>query len=157
MTADCIRTFAESIFIKCSAINRGCLETKEISKIRESISTDIQKYGDLIPVSLISQRAYEQAKAINLSLKDMTWHNQIKFDPGRKIFQYEHMMPVNELRKLCLQRSDVKSTIRLLREQHLVAWILKEEDQEITRLGYKQNRPDPQKAYREAGIKLITI
>lgn len=35
-------------------------------------------------------------------------------------------------------------------------WILREEDQRLSSLGYKSNRPDPEKAYKDAGIVIVS-
>lgn len=35
-----------------------------------------------------------------------------------------------------------------------LCWVTKEEDQRLKRLGYNSDRPDPEKAYREAGITI---
>jgi hypothetical protein len=42
----------------------------------------------------------------------------------------------------------------VLEKELRVAWILKLEDAELTRLGYRSKRPSPDKAYSDAGIRL---
>jgi hypothetical protein len=42
----------------------------------------------------------------------------------------------------------------VLRRELKVAWILKSEDAELTRLGFRSKRPDPVAAYEKAGIVL---
>jgi hypothetical protein len=36
-----------------------------------------------------------------------------------------------------------------------VAWITKDENNQLNALGYAKNRPDPDAAYQEAGITLL--
>ena len=45
-----------------------------------------------------------------------------------------------------------KEYIKSLLKNRFVCWVTKEEDQRLKRLGYNADRPDPEKAYREAGI-----
>jgi hypothetical protein len=41
-------------------------------------------------------------------------------------------------------------------EKASIAWILKTEDRELNRLGYRYRRPDPHAAYLAAGIDLLS-
>jgi len=47
-----------------------------------------------------------------------------------------------------------REDIRKIVNKHRVAWILKDEDRELTKLGYKSYRENPAEAYKQAGIKL---
>jgi len=48
-----------------------------------------------------------------------------------------------------------EKNVNQLLSKKKIAWISKDEDKELNRLGYKQVRPDPDKAYYEAGINII--
>ena len=62
-------------------------------------------------------------------------------------------MPVNHIRAACLKAESEEETARCLEEAE-VAWVLREEDRMLTRLGFRTARPDPRAAYRAAGISL---
>jgi hypothetical protein len=51
--------------------------------------------------------------------------------------------------------NDVAEVMRELQRGIRVAWITKEENARLNALGYAKNRPDPEAAYRAAGIILL--
>ena len=55
---------------------------------------------------------------------------------------------VNAYKSGNLTREYIKSLLK----SRCVCWVTKEEDQRLKELGYNSERPDPEKAYREAGI-----
>lgn len=57
------------------------------------------------------------------------------------------------IREKCLLAASPRDVRKIL-ETARIAWILKEEDRRLTKLGYRAMRPDPDAAYREAGITL---
>jgi hypothetical protein len=77
-------------------------------------------------------------------------------DHGRKVFHWEHMVPVGQLREELLApavvtTSDVKRVIRKAR----VAWILKSEDKKLTEKGVRNLRSEnPELDYQSVGIEL---
>jgi len=48
-----------------------------------------------------------------------------------------------------------EAILDVLKTRLRIAWILKTEDEELTRLGYRSMRADPEAAYREAKIELV--
>jgi hypothetical protein len=76
-------------------------------------------------------------------------------DPKRKIFHWEHYYPVEQLiRELSkLKEFDDASIYRVIKKAKIV-WILKEENRKLDKVA-KSIRPNPKKAYKEAGIELV--
>lgn len=91
-------------------------------------------------------------------LREYGWYDQVRVmgDVGRKVFAWDHFHTVYELRRRldALKKPSIIRVRKVLRHAS-VAWILKTEDAELTRLGYRSRRPDPVAAYREAGIQLL--
>lgn len=71
------------------------------------------------------------------------------------MFHWEHVDPISCIRVACEGVGSEGAVLEILKARLRVAWILKREDQELTRLGFKRNRPDPEEAYRAAGIVLV--
>lgn len=55
----------------------------------------------------------------------------------------------------CYAASCTAEVLDVLKGKIVVAWILKEEDIRLNELGFRSKRPDPEGAYRAAGIKLL--
>lgn len=150
--------FAESISCKVSGLRQlgPNVSAGQKSRLLESISDDIRKCTDLIPVH-VSQAAKSKAEKLkpHIDLFRETWHSQPRFDKGRKIFQYEHVVPVSSVRDSCLQAQDTGDVLKILTTRLKVAWILKTENARLAKLGYAVRRPDPEAAYHQAGIDLI--
>ncbi len=83
--------FAESIYCKVEGIRRlgPDVPDKQIKRLLESISDDIRKCTDLIPVhvSLAAKSKAEKLKP-HIDLFRETWHSQPRFDKRRRIFQF---------------------------------------------------------------------
>ena len=136
-----VNAFARSIFAR--------------KRVREAVSGDIRKYADLIDHSA-SDAALALAATMGVDLRSVGWHDQETFDSGRKLFALEHVVPVSQLRDACLDaRSEAEVAESLVRAR--VAWVCHEEDQALTDLGYRSDRPDPEAAYRAAGISLAGL
>jgi hypothetical protein len=147
--------FARAISCKVSALNDLDLTPPQRARMLESISDDIKKCTNFIKPD-VSHAAREEAARLGVDLSSKNWHDQHRFDPGRKTFHFEHVLPVNALRELCVRAGSPEAIHALLRTKLRVAWILKREDVELTRLGFRSRRADPEAAYREAGIQLST-
>jgi integrase/recombinase XerD len=108
----------------------------------------------------VEQGKGQKARLVPLSevllgqLRDY-WHDQPSFDAGREIFHFEHVVPVSAVRTACCHQNSEGAVFAILKSRLRVAWILKSEDAELTRLGHRSNRPDPDAAYRNAGIRLV--
>lgn len=96
------------------------------------------------------------AETLAVDLRTVRWHDQLKFDPGRKQFRLEHVVPVNEIRNRCLRATSATEVAGCLAEGR-VAWILRNENQRLNDLGFNSKRPDPAAAYRAAGISLAGL
>lgn len=59
---------------------------------------------------------------------------------------------INAYKENNLTRAFVKEKLR----GRYLCWVTKEEDSRLKHLGYNSNRPDPEKAYKEAGIKIYS-
>ena len=149
-----LMTFARSISCKVAALNNFDLTSNQSARIRESISDDIKKCTNFITPE-VSRAAHEEAVRLGVDLLSKNWHDQARFDPKRKTFHFEHVLPVSVIRDLCQAVKTENAIYDLLKTRLRVAWILKSEDAELTRLGFRSKRADPEGAYRDAGIQLL--
>jgi len=154
-----LQLFARAILAKVNALASRELKPNQRKRLRKSIADDIRTCGGLIFPDVVkpavSKAAQLEADRIGVSLCEKTWHNQAAFDPGRKVFHLEHMYPISAIQEECEQAESEEAIVQVLKTRLRVAWILKREDKELTRLGYRSNRPDPTVAYCEAGIDLV--
>ncbi|MFM7674369.1 MAG: hypothetical protein ACKO5F_02005 [Synechococcus sp.] len=151
--------FADSIFRKAQALNAASITTRQKRYLNRAINFEIRHACDaLLPDNLIprvSVSADLLAQKMGVDLRLVDWHDQPKFDPGRKIFHMEHFIPVRDVRLSCCAASCAAEVLDVLKSKIVVAWILKEEDNRLNELGFRSKRPDPEAAYRAAGIKLL--
>jgi hypothetical protein len=147
-----LSVFAHAIWAKAKEMRELGAGTPGRRRLLESLSDDIRKYSDLVPPA-VSLAAQAEAARLGVDLRQMGWHDQPRFDPGRRIFHWEHVHTVSSIRSLCLEASSATQV-----EEHLdkvrVAWILKVEDLTLTALGFRSRRSDADEAYRAAGIVL---
>lgn len=99
-----------------------------------------------------------QAKASAMELGDLRrfhWDDQVgkMNDRGRKIFHWEHFVPVSLLKRRLMELSDptVDAILPILSVAE-IAWVLKDEDEKLRRLGFGSDRDDPAAAYAAAEI-----
>ena len=112
----------------------------------ELLRTDVMEYE-------VSEAAWEAAQDLGIDLRTTDWTEQTKFDPKRERFHLEHVVTVKGVVDACLaarSESEVAAILGAVR----VAWILKEENRVLDQLGVTSARPDPDAAYRAAGITL---
>lgn len=79
-------------------------------------------------------------------------------DPGRKIFHWEHTLPVSDLKAelLALQAPDVPAVLAVLTKSE-VAWILKTENERLNAAKLRTRRRNGGlAAYEQVGIALRT-
>ena len=91
----------------------------------------------------MSQAAQEKAERLGVDLRLKNWHDQPQFDAGRATFHFEHILPVSAIRSECLTLDSEADIFDVLKGRLRVAWILKAEDAELTRLGYRNKRRTP--------------
>lgn len=146
-----LQAFASAILIKSRAVHALTKASSHRRRLLESISDDIKKLSNLRPHE-VSVAAATEAEVLGIDLREQTWHDQSRFDAEREVFHVEHMVPVSALRELCLRCDDEEQVLSVLTTRLRVVWILKSEDAELTRLGFRHRRSDPEDAYRQAGI-----
>ena len=150
-----LRIFAGSIFAKVRALKSLELNRKQRTRLRDTITAEIRACGLLYPeVAEVSEAALREAAGRGVNLWAEIWQTQRKFDPDRAVFHWEHVNPVACIQKACEAAESGKEVLDALVLSR-VAWILKEEDRQLTDLGFRSKRPDPEEAYRRAGIVLV--
>jgi len=127
---------------------------KEKSHLKAMITKCIRIVDDSCTIDRASHAAAHIADGLGIDLSKMTWVNQTRFDPGRKLFVFEHKTPINTLvQKMIENPNDV---LNILNNMEIV-WITREEDAILNALGYRKNRSDHDAAYKEAGIEIISL
>ncbi len=76
-----------------------------------------------------------------MKICEQTWHSQSSFDKGRKVFHWEHVDPISDIQKACEAAGSEEAVREILRTRLRIAWILKREDRELARLGFRSQRP----------------
>ncbi len=155
---------SESMSIKAKMINEkeSFLMPKELAKIKKSMDSELRLYIDLLPLAcseaalvLIKEKNICKKGSTNLiNLFDENWDTQTQFDVGRKLFSYEHFWTISSLKGEILN-SNHKNEVNSILSKALVIWITTEENKQLDILRYKSRRPDPHKAYKDAGIKIV--
>ena len=148
------KVFSKSIAAKAKSLSGRPLTKIEMRRVRESISDDIRKFTDLI-TPMVSKMADVRAQKMKVELDKVGWHDQRRFDPGRKIFHLEHFYTVKSIKESCSNASEVWEINEILTKTVRVVWILKKEDRRLTALGHGRVRKNPEKAYEEAGIEIV--
>ena len=107
----------------------------------------------------VSVKALDLARSMNLGdLRECHWDHQVRRmkDPDRRLFHWEHFVPVSVLRKRLLGLTDpTASTVVSVLSSADIAWILKSEDVELSRRGYRSDRETPNDAYLASGIHFV--
>lgn len=158
---DLLGIFASSIFAKSTALRSIDLTPNQRRRVRKSITDDIKACGGILYPEVkqveVSKAAYEAAKLLKIDLGACGWNKQSSFDKGRKVFHWEHVDPVSCIQEACLKADSPNQIAAILKERIRIAWILKSEDRELTRLGFRSRRPDPRAAYDAAKIMLFEV
>lgn len=150
-------TFAAAIYAKAKLMREHGLDEVATARVRESISDDLKKLSNFVrpAVSVEAKAAADKLHVAPVNLFTKTWHDQPTFDKKRRLFHLEHVCPVSNLRDECCKAGTPDEVLGIITAKLRVAWILKEEDARLTRLGYRVTRPDPEAAYEAAKIKLL--
>jgi hypothetical protein len=148
---------------------------KELLSTYDDASEELQRYQrhtlrhmcrelEKFLIPQISEKAANEALSrAGVDLKTFSsfgWkHQKTKLkDPDRKIFHLEHIIPVTQLANRVLEkRSEGVEDIVEILQTAKIAWILKSEDEDLNRNGYRSVRPDPMTCYKKAKITLITV
>ena len=145
-------TLSKAMFEKVQTFNSS--EDKIVKRVmKQTMNFDIRVFSEYIGSS---ESTAVKLKKEELGISDVTftWSNQTKYDPGRKVFHFEHFNTVKSIILKCLECKDAKELETVLEENIKIAWILKEEDRRLTTLGFRSNRDNPEEAYRNAGIEI---
>jgi hypothetical protein len=119
----------------------------------------IRKVELLLPKD-VSIKAQKEADELNLgSLLQYDWNDQTKKhkmnDLGRKIFHYEHFVPIQQqIDDLLKLESYNDLNIYNIISNNKICWILKSENKILDKIA-KSKRPNPDEAYHKAGITLL--
>ena len=153
-----VKPFAISILAKTTALKTLALTRSQATELRNSIAFDFRKCGNvLIPVHLkyeISRAAWDTATAMGADLRQLLWSSPF-IKVNRKTFELDHVETIGAMTAAAMKVTTPEEMVELIRRTYRVAWILKSENKELNRLGYRIKRPDPDVAYREAGIELM--
>lgn len=144
--------FSRAIYVKVELLRTADLSVRERRRVRESIGVDVRKFTDVIDYE-VSEAAWAAAQDLGVDLRTTDWAGQTRFDPKRERFHLEHVVTVRDVVEACL-RADSESDIAQVLGSVRVAWILKEENHVLDGLGLRSVRPDPDEAYRLAGIAM---
>lgn len=105
-----------------------------------------------------SMAADAAARSVGINnLGDLKWTDTKRisrlYDVG---FHFEHSMPVGEMvRQLLALENPVKREIEKILNKAYVAWVTKDEDNLLSKKGYRSKRANWRAAYEEVGITLI--
>ena len=107
----------------------------------------------------VSVAAQKEAKKLQLRLSEYRYCDQPKFDKGREVFHWEHVMPVSEMKRRLVgdeTRIATKEDVMSVLKRTDIAWILKDEDRKLVSYGYRSSRlENPWEAYDKAKIEIL--
>ena len=115
-------------------------------------------------VTFISERILRRIKGDKLDLNpfELIWEQrhsmgQILVKNTKRSFAvWEHALPIREFRESLIAATNKEEIIHIIYEYPGVAWISREENNELNALGYQRKRPDGfLQCYEEAGITLL--
>jgi len=151
-----LQPFAQAVMLKNELLRTQVLSEYQRAQVLASMSDDLRKSSDIIVGDIRPCRASVAATQLSrdVDLSKATWHDQPKFDLGRKLLMFEHVSPVSQIREECRAASTVDEILLILWRNLRVAWITKEENRALTKLRYASRRPTPLREYAEAGILL---
>lgn len=142
-----IRVMAEEYALLSDPVDRKHMRVQLSKSIRNATDhPDFALHASAAAQSLAAEKGIDLSK--------MTYDNQPqkRFDPGRTLFAYEHMVPVKNLMYGII--NEPHRAEELLRTARIV-WVTRAENDRLNELGYAHERPDPQKCYEEAGISVL--
>jgi hypothetical protein len=150
-----LQLFARSIFAKAAALRSLDPKPNHRRRLRSTITAEIRACGGLLyPEVLkpeVSEAAFREAELIPVDLRAQTWHSQSRFDRGRRVFHREHVDPISCIQEACEGAESEQAVLEFLRTRLRIAWILKREDRELTRLGFQATARIPRRHTRLPG------
>lgn len=130
-------------------------------QIKEILQTALRRVEVFLPID-ISEAANNMANQLNIpSLYNFTWSDQKgksrMNDPKRSIFHWEHFKPIKQqISELVSLPEITQDAVAKVIFDNKICWILKEENRKLDRIA-KSYRPNPNKAYEKASIRLMGI
>ena len=95
---------------------------------------------------------------------DLIWEDRHKMghvtvnNRKHSVAFWEHTIPIKEFRESLIKKNDKDKVKETLLDYPGVAWITREEDTKLSKLGFRTKRPGGfLKCYNQAGIKLLHI
>ena len=121
----------------------------EKKSLKKSIRRCFQYYSESLP-RLISQRAYDYNKSHNnIDLQTIDAFNRKR---GEMVL--EHTTPIMTFIDYLISLPNDKLEEEILNYSGC-CWIIKDEDKELTKLGFRTKRNNWKESYKSAGIVLI--
>lgn len=134
-------------------------EGRTKSKLREGLCVTLQKWTDY-PVSMISEEVARKALSLDVeSPFQMLWPDKNKFGVvGRKSFLvFEHTTPIRAAAGELLECNSEQEVRDYMNVYSGVCWITREEDDRLTREGFRSIRSAGwQACYERCGIRIIS-
>jgi hypothetical protein len=146
-------TLERSFKLEKEAFAKAILK-KQISTLNHLLNVCFRVTGDFTAVS-VSVKAKNYIDKNNLGdIFEIGWGDQLKFEKKKIRTEceliHEHKTPVKSLIEKLKTAQSLEETIEIFKLQQIV-WIHKDEDKLLP----KSNRPDPDDAYRKAGIEIL--
>jgi hypothetical protein len=125
--------------------------------LRALLMTLCRNMEDVAPRN-VSVKAAHRGRSLGIDdLRRLHFDDGCRIPGGRRSssLHWEHWLPVAEMRRELMSLSDpTPAACRAVLSKARLCWILKEEDDRLSELGFRSRRPDPDAAYRAAGIEL---
>jgi len=150
MDTSTIANVAQSIAKSFNSVSDK--ESKSI--IKNSLKILVRQYPEKLGIYHASEAAIEKANELNIKLEGMTWANQSKQDPNRKIFIMEHKVTVADMVSKIIDNPS--SALSVLSSAQL-CWVLREEDAKLKNAGFQKHRKCSDEAYAQCGIKPVLL
>ena len=152
-----MRPFASAIFAKAAAYRhlRSALAPPQEQQFLKSLRDDVRRASNLHPHDVTEAAAAEGLRRGIADLSVKTRDDQPAFDPGRKAFIVEHMVPITAVVYDCLHCPDEERVLNELTTRLRVVWLLRSNARDLTLLGLRRKLPNPEEAYRRAGVRVL--
>jgi len=135
-------------------------------KLKEGLKDTLKKWSDQ-PVKMVSKKVIEKSRSVTPQINpfDIKWTERNKlgevFEEKKRpksFLVWEHTTPLNELFEKLTSTISKEEIISNLENYSGVCWITRQEDDILTKSGYRSNRPEGwKKCYEKCGIEVITI
>jgi hypothetical protein len=156
------------LVLKLRDLHLGQIENRHYRYLYNQSFYGFRGFLDPLLSTRVSERAHKQyrcilqgrpAGSLPTDMREVPWDLQPRFDKGRKMFHLEHIYTGDMFRKAAETIPNAQGLAELVRANYRVAWILKSEDQDLNRYGYRSNRgkslAEALDTYRASGIALL--